>query len=276
MASGGQWLGISWSPWRGGRGVPPHPLPMHPTEERVRGGGERSIGADRFKQQFIPPPTANRCSILFNDRSITYGSWLNRRRLAGNRSRWQSADHRRQLPATRRRWGRHPTAVVDRNPRRSQCRPRGPISAPPSTGQAPAAAPTPPRAPAPSRPPGPPDTCPCCCLQERSRSPHACAALEPKAGVHWRGWPGALGGLGPVLSVRGGEACAPAHRFCSEAGGRMAVHHRRTHPPPDQRDHRASWETTKSPRREVVRPSAGTYVVYPPFLGVIRVVYPKA
>ena len=32
----------------------------------------------------------------------------------------------------------------------------------------------------------------------------------------------------------------------------------------------------KSPRREVVRSSAGTCVVYPPFLGVIRVAYPKA
>ena len=33
---------------------------------------------------------------------------------------------------------------------------------------------------------------------------------------------------------------------------------------------------TKSPRREVVRSSAGAGVVYPPFWGVIRVAYPKA
>ena len=33
---------------------------------------------------------------------------------------------------------------------------------------------------------------------------------------------------------------------------------------------------TKSPRREVVRSSAGAGVVYPPFWGVIRVSYPKA
>ena len=32
----------------------------------------------------------------------------------------------------------------------------------------------------------------------------------------------------------------------------------------------------ESPRREVVRSSAGTGVVYPPFFGVIRVAYPKA
>ena len=32
----------------------------------------------------------------------------------------------------------------------------------------------------------------------------------------------------------------------------------------------------KSPRREVVRSSAGAGVVYPPFFGVIRVAYPKA
>ena len=32
----------------------------------------------------------------------------------------------------------------------------------------------------------------------------------------------------------------------------------------------------QSPRREVVRSSAGAGVVYPPFLGVIRVAYPKA
>ena len=31
----------------------------------------------------------------------------------------------------------------------------------------------------------------------------------------------------------------------------------------------------KSPRREVVRSSAGAGVVYPPFWGVIRVAYPK-
>ena len=31
----------------------------------------------------------------------------------------------------------------------------------------------------------------------------------------------------------------------------------------------------KSPRREVVRSSAGASVVYPPFLGVVRVAYPN-
>ena len=34
--------------------------------------------------------------------------------------------------------------------------------------------------------------------------------------------------------------------------------------------------STKSPRRKVVRSSAGAGVIYPPFLGVIRVAYPKA
>ena len=38
----------------------------------------------------------------------------------------------------------------------------------------------------------------------------------------------------------------------------------------------AARHGAKSPRREVVRSSAGTGVIYPPFFGVIRVAYPKA
>ena len=44
----------------------------------------------------------------------------------------------------------------------------------------------------------------------------------------------------------------------------------------DKQQRPRSTSPPKSPRREVVRSSAGAGVIYPPFFGVIRVAYPKA
>ena len=77
----------------------------------------------------------------------------------------------------------------------------------------------------------------------------------------------------------------PEKRNVSHSQGsiRMAAHHRTREPPPPPPLDPASLQTkviivgkTKSPRREIVRSSAGAGIVYPPFLGVIHVAYPKA